>query len=330
MKKIVLKIIFLTGLNFTLAQTAVSFVQSEQDRIIIPANIAYDFGTGDFTIEANVGNYSFDSNVFPMILSARGDDEFNGFFIGIIESGSNTEVLFQLDGVNYISSGANIDDSLCHHYAAKRESGTITVYVDGINEYVLSTSANLNVTGNANLVIGNDEANDFVNGMNGQISEVRLWNVARSQEEIIAYSNRELKNVSTLSNLVGYWKLNEGNGQEISDSSNLANNGVFGVDTSVSSIDPQWELAAACEISLSTNQYEISAHEIFMNQQTNTLHIYKALNSQNYNIFSIEGKLTKSGEIINRQINVDALRPGLYFLNITDGPSPLSFKFLKL
>ncbi len=328
MKKNILKVIFFSSLNICVAQTAVDFIQSEQDRITVPGNTAYDFGTGDFTIEANVGNYSFDSNVFPMILSARGEDEFNGFFVGIIESGNNPEVLFQLDGMNYSSSGANLDDGLCHHIAAKREGSTITVYIDGTNAYLLSSTANQNVTGDANLIIGNDEANNFINGMNGQISEVRLWNVARTQEEIIANYDRELENVSSLTNLVGYWKLNEGNGQEITDSSNLANDGVLGTDTGESSVDPQWELDAVCEMLLSANQYQKSIVEIYMNQQTNTIQVSKASNSQNYTIFSIDGKLINSGKLKNGQLNIDDFNSGLYFLNITDGASQFSFKFI--
>ncbi len=59
----------------------------------------------------------------------------------------------------------------------------------------------------------------------GQMDEVRIWNVARTQAEIQADMNRELS--GTESGLVGYWKFNEGSGNTVYDFSPNNNDGTL-------------------------------------------------------------------------------------------------------
>jgi len=57
------------------------------------------------------------------------------------------------------------------------------------------------------------------------MDEVRIWNVARSAADIQADMNREL--IGNESGLVGYWKLNEGAGATIYDSTSNGSNGTI-------------------------------------------------------------------------------------------------------
>ena len=59
----------------------------------------------------------------------------------------------------------------------------------------------------------------------GKISDVRFWNVARTAEQIAADMNRQL--AGTESGLIGYWKLDEPDGEIAYDSSTILNNGTL-------------------------------------------------------------------------------------------------------
>lgn len=66
----------------------------------------------------------------------------------------------------------------------------------------------------------------------GIIDEVRFWRVARTQEQIQACMSRELSQTGDgecavdPSTLIGYWRLNAGQGSQIFDSSGMGSNGV--------------------------------------------------------------------------------------------------------
>jgi hypothetical protein len=59
----------------------------------------------------------------------------------------------------------------------------------------------------------------------GHLDEVRIWNVARTQEEIQVDMHRELGGNEP--GLVGYWKFNEGSGDTAYDSSSNNNDGTL-------------------------------------------------------------------------------------------------------
>lgn len=65
--------------------------------------------------------------------------------------------------------------------------------------------------------------------LNGKIAEVRLWSVARTQQEI--YDNMyEIADPETVPELIGYWKFDEGQGNVINDYSRYGNDGVSELD----------------------------------------------------------------------------------------------------
>ncbi len=77
----------------------------------------------------------------------------------------------------------------------------------------------------------------------GLIDEVRIWNVARTEEQIQASWNRSLRGDEP--GLVGYWPLNEGSGQAIMDASAHHNDGRLGSTTGPDTNDPTWVVSDA-------------------------------------------------------------------------------------
>ncbi len=70
----------------------------------------------------------------------------------------------------------------------------------------------------------------------GVMDEVRLWNVTRTPEEIQATMNRALSGNEP--GLVGYWKFNEGGGQQLVDSSTRGNHGWLGASDAIENDEP--------------------------------------------------------------------------------------------
>jgi len=79
--------------------------------------------------------------------------------------------------------------------------------------------------------------------LDGEIDEVRIWNYARTAAEISAQMNTEL--TGTQAGLIGYWPMNNGSGQTVTDVSGRGNNGRLGSSTGSDSGDPQWLISTA-------------------------------------------------------------------------------------
>ena len=111
-----------------------------------------------------------------------------------------------------------------HHVAGVYDAnaGEIRLFVNG--ELVDSTSAPSGAYGAHDGVLdlgpthtGGDRPSEY------QLSEVRLWNTARSEEEIENSMNQRL--MGGEDGLVGYWALNEGSGGTVNDMSPHGNDG---------------------------------------------------------------------------------------------------------
>jgi hypothetical protein len=103
-----------------------------------------------------------------------------------------------------------------NHIAQTYDGSTQKLYLNGF--LVASQPLSGEITANANdLLIGNM--------FNGTIDEVRLWNVARTEEEIRANMCKKLNGNEI--GLVGYWRLDEGSGTTTNDATSNSNNGTL-------------------------------------------------------------------------------------------------------
>ncbi|MHC4368753.1 MAG: LamG domain-containing protein [Planctomycetota bacterium] len=93
--------------------------------------------------------------------------------------------------------------------------GDQIIYLDGVEAVTESVSALTDTTQTAVLRVGL--------GANVVLDDFRVWNYARTQEEIQADMNREVTGVEE--GLVGYWRFNEGEGTIAYDMSPYENHG---------------------------------------------------------------------------------------------------------
>lgn len=109
----------------------------------------------------------------------------------------------------------NVVANTWYHVAAVFNSATDRkLYVNGLLEG--SNVTNVPFIIPTQTLIGLVRTSSPTNYMKGNIDDVRIWNVARTQAEIQADMNRQL--AGNESGLVGYWKFSEGSGTTANDS----------------------------------------------------------------------------------------------------------------
>jgi glucose/arabinose dehydrogenase len=129
---------------------------------------------------------------------------------------------------NYETAGINIKDGVWHYVAASKSSGQVKLYVDGVLRATFARPETIGYLYGQKLTIGKHGDLDDNFAFNGSIDEVRLWNTARSDSDISANYN---KNISAQTGLIAYFKMEEGTGETVVDSSTNShsltlNNGV--------------------------------------------------------------------------------------------------------
>jgi predicted outer membrane repeat protein len=181
-------------------------------------SLAFD-GTNDYVNIADqasldfINNYTLEAWIKPQaftflggIVSKYHSAGANGFFLRL--SGSSPYNGLDFDGKttqnNILSAGQ------WYHIAAVNNNGTRTLYVNGEITALSGTPGTIQANDNP-LRIGVDflaSARYF----NGEIDEVRIWNVARTEAQIREFMYQAV--TGDKSGLVGYWQLNEESGTQ--------------------------------------------------------------------------------------------------------------------
>ena len=173
----------------------------------------FDF-SGDFTIEFSFQRGLEDSrqDLFTK-KDLNASPSKNDITISITDT-NTIRVFLREDNATNISLEPSITVPLgtWHHVAVTRLGGTVTLYFDGEPKATDTLSTDLTSDGPIRLG-ANREDNTDANGaltlpFTGAIDEVRIWTVARSQNDINTYKSDELTLPQT--NLVTYYQFNQG------------------------------------------------------------------------------------------------------------------------
>lgn len=133
-------------------------------------------------------------------------------------------------GISYFTTSHPIVPNQWTHLAITHTYGDGTstrVYINGelaAGGWVQDNGdQSVNSTNTNPLVIGTRQINFSPLFFSGQIDDVRIWNVTRTQAQIRDNMNRKLMGNET--GLVGYWNMNEGTGATVNDLTSNANHG---------------------------------------------------------------------------------------------------------
>ncbi|EDM81096.1 VCBS [Plesiocystis pacifica SIR-1] len=201
--------------------------------------------TGDQTIELWLRPRILGKRQNPIAKAYGGEGtitlEVNGsisYYCG--QSGANTSPYIGF------TAAANIAAGQWTHVAIVRDLGTqtLTWYIDGVETSETDLAYSSITASGAPLTIGSG----YVHNFDGELTEVRLWSIARTEAEIRADKDRRLVGVEE--GLAGYWPLAGGTGEGTEDRSRYANHGQLRADARIGLSDHRLPAAIPCSAAL--------------------------------------------------------------------------------
>lgn len=338
----------------------------ENDAVIVPANDLYNFGADqDFTIEVRVRTET--PGDVAILGNKDWDSGANAGFVFSFKYPSGPEWKVNIgDGTNRvdIDNGGLIADNEWHTLSVSFDrDGMMTMYEDGvfIDEADISGIGDINV--GQGLFLGTDIQSGY--DYEGKMAEVRVWDTVLEAETIANWFCSPLSSThENTANLIGYWPMNEGAGNEVIDGSTSNINAeivdalwtnpdsmlVYDysktprlIDVPVTAmthmclpVDASWGLdgkswLVQCEPSNTTN-FDISSVNLYPNPVQETLHITTNTASL-VGLLSIENM---QGQILHKHtwfgettLNLSHLQPGMYMISLWNGNEQVSYPFVK-
>jgi len=224
----------------------VGIAQTDYELAFTSNNLDYVEMINTSTVIANKTAFSMSCWVYPGantnhggIIGFRNNTDAD-FYLLQLQNTNNIEARFRnSSGINYDIIAANtLDFNQWQHLAFTYDGSYIRLYKNG--NLVDSTAANGTITQTTqsfNLGILDYQGSPF--HLNGRLDEIRLWDVALSQNEIIGWMCTPIDLTHpNYSNLMGYWKLNDGNGTLVSDASPNSLDGTL--------YNATWNLSTSC------------------------------------------------------------------------------------
>jgi hypothetical protein len=173
-----------------------------------------EIGENDFTVECWVKTNGWSGD--PAIISNKNwDNGFNeGFILAGTTDGSTWKFNIGSDIVRYDLDGSTIDDGQWHHLAVTVDrNGDITAYQDGSITDQTTIIGGIEIDSDLGLCFGQDGTTTYSHGIEMSLSEVRMWNLALTQDAIVDYMCADLDaNHPFNLSLVGHWPLADNSG----------------------------------------------------------------------------------------------------------------------
>jgi len=171
----------------------------------------------------------------PRIVS-KGWDRQNGFEFATWGIGATRKLNFGMRRVGDFASSAKISANEWHHVAVTYDADNVCIYLDGkATDKDLSRGPLARNDTALNIGRNSQTKRDLYRGA---IDEVRIWNVARTADEIRASMNLALAGDEP--GLVAYWDFEEGQAQTVKDRSGKGNDGRLGDADTADRNDPFW------------------------------------------------------------------------------------------
>ena len=201
------------GAPSALAANKVLSLDGDGDYVEVPDDDSLDM-TNSVTIEAWV--MSTGEHDRAIVSKGFGDSD-ESYFITRGPQNSIRWHVGTVDGWEWFDANTFISSNKWYHVAVTYNGSTMTTYVNGNYDGSIPHTGALRIN-EINLTVGSRGGNSHYWG--GIIDEVRIWNVARTQEEIRTSMNQPIENPELLENLVGYWNFDNGTAGDLSQYGN--------------------------------------------------------------------------------------------------------------
>ncbi len=179
--------------------------------------------TNGMTIEAWINAAQWNSNIWGgVIVGKQGTNPDKGY---CFTAGQNGRVEFTVsvnEGWKSVATPALLGTNAWYHVAGVYTGTQVMLYING---QLIGTEDAIGELTNGTGVVMNLGDNPTWPGRfwNGRLDEIRIWEVARTEEEIQANMSVEL--TGNEDGLVAYYPMNEGTGMVLGDASNNGNDG---------------------------------------------------------------------------------------------------------
>ena len=207
------------------------------DYVTMTDDLSLKFGSGDFTVGLWVKTLQTSSGNgdYPILITKEDEQAtragwslFTDSTLGSACGGAN-KLCFELfiSGTSVkASSNTLINDNVWHYIAGIKDNTTLRIYIDGIQKDTTSFT-NGSTDKAVALEVGNRNG-VATREFDGKIDDVRIYNYARTQKQIMQDMNAGHSAVgSPVGSYVGYWKFDEGYASTSYDMSTFQNNGTL-------------------------------------------------------------------------------------------------------
>lgn len=228
MKKFLLSLILL-GFCQLKAQNTLDF-DGSNDYIDCGNDTSLQIAGKKITLEAWIYATAWKTNAYDGNVICK---EYNTSNYGyMLRVGAGGKLNFALgDGTwHEITTSALMSLNTWYHIAGTYDGVMMRVYIDGVNVDSLAYTGNISKTPSNNLTLGAHLT--YSRYFQGQIDEVRIWSICKTQAQISAGRNNEL--CASQSGLRAYYKFNQGkaaqsntNVKKLTDLSGYGNNGTL-------------------------------------------------------------------------------------------------------
>ena len=202
-------IILLSIINSTatVAQQNSLLFDGVDDKVTVPANALFN-SANTLTLEAWINATQWKSQVFQGTIIGKDATNQSGY---VLRCGANGKLSFTVGNGGgtwtEVSSTSIMQTNIWYHVAGVFDNGTMSIYINGV--LAGSTTSNSIAASTVGLQVG--ESTGYPGRVfQGYIDEVRIWNVARTQTQIIDNDTVDLPNNEP--GLVAYYKFNQVSG----------------------------------------------------------------------------------------------------------------------